>query len=238
MGDTMRATGEARLSNVGVMRNLPDREGRQQCVIVLGPGRSGTSMTSAILRQLGYDMGQRIDPANHEDLDFLDAARPMSVFRKKNHPERRQKLESLRELVRERDLKHALWGWKDPMSAFYLEEILPNIENPKIIALFRDVTATAISRYKLSRTGLGGAARRDMPPPSVVVGKVLAYQQRMIELLEEAPHPQYWVSYEKATHNRADFLDDLQVFLGRPISDEQRQQITRFITPGNRHALS
>ena len=202
MGGAMGATGEACISDVGIRHNLADRETARQCVIVLGPGRSGTSMMSAILGQLGYNMGRRLDPANHEDRE------------------------------------HEHWGWKDPMSAFYLKEVLPEIGNPLIIALFRDVAATTVSRYKLSKTGLGGAARRAMPSAGTVLGKVLAYQQRMISLLAEIPYPQYWVSYEKATRNRGIFIDDLQVFLGRPISTAQRQAISRLIAPGNRHALS
>ncbi|MBB3064575.1 sulfotransferase [Limibacillus halophilus] len=234
----MGATGEACISDVGIRHNLPDRQTAQQCVIVLGPGRSGTSMMSAILGQLGYNMGRRLDPANHEDQDFLEASRPISVLRKKAHPERAQRLETIRQLVRRRDREHEHWGWKDPMSAFYLDAVLPEIGNPLIIALFRDVVATTVSRYKLSRTGLGGGSRRDMPSMDTVLGKVLAYQQRMINLLVDVPHPQYWVSYEKATRNREIFIDDLQVFLGRPISTAQRKAISGLIAPGNRHALS
>ncbi len=96
---------------------------------MLGVPRGGTSMIAGLLRLIGIPMGERIDVASNEDLDF---------------PEARASGPALSELIRRRNEQFEVWGWKDPLSYTYFEQVLTYLRNPHIIAIFRDPVAVAL----------------------------------------------------------------------------------------------
>jgi len=112
-------------------------------IIVLGRGRSGTSIVAGLLHKLGVNMGEsRPAGANNpkgyfEDLEMselLDAyidEEKMPVITDIN-PEFEKKF---KELVKGRK---GLWGWKQPKTIYLLPIIVRCLRNPHIIVCNRE----------------------------------------------------------------------------------------------------
>ncbi len=133
-------------------------------VIVLGMHRSGTSLTSNILKELGVDMGNRLlgknisNPFGHfEDLDFLELNQDILASAGgdyKNPPSRsaimnqKEKYKNrIKKLIESKNII-SLWGWKEPRTCLTFNLFLPYIENPHIIYCKRDAERIIKSLYK------------------------------------------------------------------------------------------
>lgn len=89
--------------------------------IVLGCPRSGTSMIAGLLRILGIDMGDKIKPDKHEDLDILW-----------------KDIEEVRERIRDYNSRKEVWGFKDPNFADKIFHLRDEFINPQYLVIFRD----------------------------------------------------------------------------------------------------
>lgn len=110
-------------------------------IIVVGTGRSGTSVVAGMLWNMGIFMGNSLvpadknNPAGHfEDekfkelnLDYLSKKFDEEEFRKR-----------VRRILNFRGTTHEWWGWKDPSTAQFLKYYIEPYEKPKVIFCKRD----------------------------------------------------------------------------------------------------
>ncbi len=129
--------------------NAPKERFEKATIVVLGLGRSGTSLVSQILINSGIFMGEGTS-ATGEDIEianFLD----------------NNQFKELGLLIASRTEKYDYWGWKRPNTINFLDDIDPLIENPIYVCLFRDLLAISkrneVSMGRDVLEGLGHAIR-------------------------------------------------------------------------------
>lgn len=153
--------------------------------IVLGMHRSATSLTAKALSN-EIDMGAEYEPmpdqpyGNWEDKEFIELNDEILAMCGGSwcDPPPREKIlktdlvHAAGELVKSRNEKGVLWGWKDPRTTLTIELYEPYLVNPHYICNFRDPLEVAKSLQK--RNGF-----------SIEKGIELAgiYNQRLIEFL-------------------------------------------------------
>lgn len=110
-------------------------------IIVVGPGRCGTSCVAGVLHRLGVFMGTRLlgahktNPYGHwEDRDFLD----LSMARMEKKISLSEWTARTSELLNARRSLGKPWGWKDPRTCNLLREYLELINDPQFIRCVRD----------------------------------------------------------------------------------------------------
>lgn len=122
------------LVNRGLIEINPAPFGATATLAVVGLTRSGTSMLSALLQELGVFMGSAIDKAVFEDVEvarFLDAG----------------DFAGLKAFVAKRNAAHDVWGFKRPNAYRVLPKLTPMLRKPRIIVMFRDVLAIAMRNH-------------------------------------------------------------------------------------------
>jgi len=139
-----------------------------QPIIVVGPGRCGTSCVAGVLHHLGVFMGSRLVPADAtnpyghwEDYEFvkLNSALLRERIGRSDWEKRTRKLI---------DCRIALgipWGWKDPRTCDLLRDYLTFFDNPTFIRCIRSapqIEASIIKAYGWSPTNARlGRLRRE-----------------------------------------------------------------------------
>jgi len=122
-------------------------------IIVVGPGRCGTSCVAGVLHHLGVFMGARLvgahpsNPYGHwEDCDFLGPNAAL-VDRKMTTQEWEKKVLALIESRRKLGIP---WGWKDPRTCLLLGRYLEFFDAPKFIRCVRcpgEIEASMVRAY-------------------------------------------------------------------------------------------
>lgn len=200
-------------------------------VIVLGPPRSGTSMTAGVLSKLGVCMGD-VRPADmhnaagyYEDRDFL--ALNDSIFaasRKGAHgfhaPSRDEILAAGPDFDRRvaavtaRKAEGAAgrpWGWKATGTCLTFDLFFPHLKDPHIIGVFRNPLQAAESARRYTRAK---SARYSPLTTTEALGNVLRYQNELISIVARyADIPHYFVSYEHMCRRPRREIDRLCTFL-------------------------
>lgn len=226
----------------------PRRYEDQKTVVVLGPPRSGTSMTAGLLSILGVDFGRvrKPDPLNPtgywEDVRFLELCG--SVMRTVdpnshglNPPSSTDVVacatafrNRVRNLVakRCREADGAYWGWKTTTTAFMMKLFLPEIHNPHCVVVLRrlDTIAASISAYSSSRYKTG------YEPLDVAQSLEVAveYYAEIARFCAANPQvPTIFVSYEDALQAPETMLKRLAVFLGREPTPPQLARAREFV---------
>lgn len=149
-----------------------------ECFIVAGPPRSGTSLIAGVLHKLGICMGVESEflranannPSGYyEDSqmvflnDAILEAAGGTVWTPP--PQDRigqaasQYLDRLKFLLDKRS-ENGKWGWKDPRNCLTLEAYLPHC-NPKVIICYRNMDDTARSILSLN-TGINNKEAFDL----------------------------------------------------------------------------
>ncbi len=184
--------------------NPEAQEKERKTFICIGVPRGGTSAVGGLMQRLGIFMGDDL-PNNYEDPEFIQKTPAY-----------------MKEVIKKRTEDHALWGWKFPAAANYLELLLPHIENPHLVIVFRDLVATMKAHVRWhNRTQLFAAH------------EIILQQQKNWFLVERWQVPTALVSYEKAVLAPNLFTHEMANFLGMPHPDEEHQkEIAEFLTPG------
>lgn len=149
-------------------------------IIVVGPARSGTSLTAGVLHHLGVNMGNKsvwreADDANEtgyfENSDFVNAN--ISIIEREEVPD-------LESIVNKH--KDDLWGAKDPRFLDTWDLWEPYIENPYFILCERSVESIVNSvchrddgRYSPKKV------------PENVRTEVLEYYKRLYKKFDKYP---------------------------------------------------
>ncbi len=172
-------------------------------VIIFGVNRGGTSMVAGVVRGFGYHLGAEL-AVNNEDVDF--------AYR--SH-------EEMRRSIAQRNERFSLWGWKFPRAAEYLDGLLDVVRNPKLIVVNRDIVATSL-----------GLLRWDERQPGDALLETLDQMQKNLALVSRWRKPSLFVSYEKAVAAPDAFLQELSVFLNRPLAVDKSRMV-KFMAAGS-----
>ncbi|MCU0910859.1 MAG: hypothetical protein MUE98_05780 [Rhodobacteraceae bacterium] len=168
-----------------ILKGTPATEG-PRTYVVFGVMRGGTTMVAGVMRALGIFMGGEVNEDNQESAHFAD--RPV---------------EDMAAAIARNNAAHAVWGWKYPHAADYLDRLWPSLRNPHLVCVFRDSVAN------------GQALNRWHPLGRIqAVQEGLLRQQRNINLIALRNCPAILVSYEKAERDKALFLDEFSAALG------------------------
>lgn len=175
-------------------------------VVVLGPPRSGTSMVSGILRLLGIYMGE-CNAANNEDPRF-----------NKKHG-----AESIRALITQHNASYPVWGWKEPSTHIYYDEVTDLVRTPFFIGVYRNILGSASS--KLKHTGDADLAQ--------LAGSYAMHYQKISKLLNRATTPCLYINFDKVLSDPVALANYLSERLrGEPLASDMHDRIRRFCTPG------
>jgi hypothetical protein len=165
-------------------------------VIVMGVNRGGTSMVAGAVRGFGIFLGDNL-PVNNEDPDFTYKSVPHMTA-----------------AILARNAKYQSWGWKFPMAAHYLEELLPVIRNPVFVIVARDVAATA-----------GALTRWDNRSRSAAISEALIQTQMNFVMALRWQVPTLFVSYERAANDPELLLQELGSFLDLKVTVDHERMI-------------
>jgi hypothetical protein len=225
----VQVTGE-RISSCGFFLGKTAQLGSPRTYVVLGVPRGGTSMCAGALRLAGIHMGAEITVNTNEDRDFVAHGGDIALF---DHPEGQEKyLAQLREVIASRNGSHEVWGWKDPVSALYLDRILGDLRNPHLILIMRDSAAVAMREWvALPQSHIG-----DVSPYFYFdhLERTVHLYSRAIETVKSSGLPGLVLSYERCLRQPADFARRILAFTGaaeRPDADDLAARIAGYVTP-------
>lgn len=178
-------------------------------LIVTGVARSGTSMVARVLHGAGVFMGEHLDDVVFEDQE-LGALFAQPTF----DPDR------LRDLVRQRDRVHSVWGFKRPQLRMQGPNGIDLFRNPSVVVMVRDPVAVA-ERYAI-------AEHLALSHSLSVAMKDL---QQMMQFAETITCPVLLVSYEKATRQPDRFIARLLDFCGLDLSPAEQEGLLPLVEP-------
>jgi hypothetical protein len=144
----------------------------ERTVVVLGAARGGTSMIASVLDALGVFMGSALS-AVYEDVEMARAMEAGDTA-------------SVAAVVEARNAAHAVWGFKRPSAAHYIQTYESQLRHPRYVVVFRDIFAIA-NRNRISTSADVRASLDDA---------LVSYQQ-LVDFVGSTGAPVLLVSYEK-----------------------------------------
>ena len=192
--------------NDGVIELNASPPGEHIAVVVIGLGRSGTSMVARLLDIAGISMGERKDPRSYEDNDFVDAMRD-------GRPEDMQRL------IFQRGADHRRWGFKTTSGIGIGPLNTVIIPHGRMIVMVRDPIAVA-GRHAIEHA-VSAAANLSSFAHGAAMTLDWALSQTMPVLL---------VSYEKAITRPEALLSRLWQFCD--IRDDTSSYVS-LVQPGH-----
>lgn len=175
-------------------------------IVVLGPPRSGTSMVSGILRLLGIYMGS-CNSANNEDPRF----------------NKKRGTQSIRDLITKTNADHPVWGWKEPSTHIYYEDVSDLVRMPFFIGVYRNILGSVSS--KLKHTG-----KADL---SNLAGSYAMHYQKISKLMSHAETPCLYINYDEVISDPVELAQHLSERLrGQQLDQNKHDLIKRYCAPG------
>ena len=170
---------------IGLNASPPDEH---MAVVIIGLGRSGTSMVAKLLDMAGIPMGVRKDPRSYEDNDFVDAMRD-------GRPE------DLQRLIFQRSAEHRRWGFKTTSGIGIGPLNTVVIPHGRMIVVVRDPIAVA-----------GRHAAEHAVAPAASLSSFAHGAAMTLDWALSQTMPVLLVSYEKAISKPEAFLYRLWQF--------------------------
>jgi len=193
----------------GILINRSKTVLAQKTFIVLGAPRGGTSLVAGALRLAGVFMGEKVSASNNEDREFTIHDGNVELF--SSDAQKDSFLRTISSIIDRRNDSHFCWGWKDPISALYLFNIIQKVRNPHFVFITRDMSAIAM-REKIALP----YPLNEVQKPSFYAQKikmVIDLYQKSQELVDATGAPTLYVSYEKACSNPTDFATSIVDFV-------------------------
>jgi hypothetical protein len=204
-------------------------------VVVLGMHRSGTSVAASLVRRLGVYMGDRLMPAyesnplgHFEALEFVELNDQILVHcgGSWNDPpklnellgSRRRFARQIRNLVRERNSHHAIWGWKDPRTVLTFDHYVPYLVSPRLMVCSRSCEAVSHSLAERDRSGV--AANQAL---------CLEYEKRLMRLLSKYPFPRIFIDYDRLRSDPVAEVSRIDAFLGAGTDEETLRSASKLV---------
>ena len=126
----------------------------------------------------------------------------------------------LGEIVADRNARHKIWGFKDPSSYMYLNDIRNYLINPRFVLIYRDFFAIAEKEFSLNDYPIEDGLREVFRRYSCIQDIILSWRI-----------PTLVTSYERATTDRREFIDLLSAFVGIEIGPLMMSNILAYISP-------
>jgi len=188
---------------------FPPTAAARKTFCVLGVPRGGTTMIAELLERMGVFMGANVAPKTREDREFLGHRGHRDLFEdSRRKKEKVNYLLGINHLIDRRNNDHDVWGWKDPIAAFYASEIVDRLINPHYIFVTRDLGAVA--RHEM--------LFEDGPyPPQHILAHILVASQaisRVCAFLAGQKKPALMVSYERSLVAPDKMVCSLAEFVG------------------------
>ncbi|MBO9476741.1 sulfotransferase [Shimia sp. R11_0] len=180
------------------------RTGKQRTLMIYGVNRGGTTAVAGGIRRMGVFLGDDME-GNLED----------KCFRFKHG------LDAIRATVAQRNADYDVWGWKHPHPHQYIDEILPELRNPRLILVTRDMTANTLGVSSWDQEALGKG-----------VGLYMGQTRKNVDLMWNAKCPVMLVSYEKLVLKPEAVLKELAHFCGLTPKKALVSHAAEFIKPG------
>ncbi|WP_299423803.1 sulfotransferase [uncultured Shimia sp.] len=180
------------------------RTSAQRTFLIFGVNRGGTTATAGAIRRLGMFLGDDLG-GNLED----------RLFRK------RLGMDTIRETVAARDADHDVWGWKHPHPHQYIDELLPDLRNLRLILVTRDLAANSLGTSSWDREDIDKA-----------ISMYLAQTRKNVDLMRRVDCPALVVSYEKLLVKPEAVVGDMAHFCGLKPSASELAHAVDFIKPG------
>lgn len=192
-------------------------------IIVVGPGRCGTSAVAGVLHHLGIFMGKELVPAHStnpyghwEDAEFVRLNDDFAMKRKIGEEEWRA---GIAQLIEERRSQNVPWGWKDPRTSQLLPQYLHIVGDAKFIRCRRraaDIESSILKAYDgwtweqaiQLRQGREDALDRDLRGRTVLE-----------------------IQYNRLKREREAVVRDLAEYAGIAATDEMLRSAAEFIRP-------
>lgn len=188
--------------------------------LIIGEGRSGTSLTAHILKEMGVNMGDRLKGANHgnkdgywENPDFVNMNIKIiedNEFDINQYPVPRPALvqarvedkynKEIESLVKK--YQRGVWGAKDPRFLYTYPLYEPYLEDVHFVVCYRNPISVALSlRYQ---------DNKDIMSSLRVIND---YYRVLYDFFERDHNPRFLVSYEKYFDSNKQ-IEDLCKFVG------------------------
>ena len=204
---------EPSLVNKGLAEvNAAPMEG-QATLAVVGLARSGTSMLSALLQELGVYMGRAVDKAVFEDVEvarFIDAG----------------DFTGLGEFASARNAEHDVWGFKRPNAYKVLPQLIEVLRKPRLIVMFRDILAIAMRNHV--------SMQMDVIP---FLPLYADEYNNLVKSIGRIKCPMLLVSYEKFTQFPEESIVRTAAFAGVKLTPELLDRALRVIDNGTEKYL-
>lgn len=185
------------------------------CYLILGTPRSGTSLLASILQGFGIYMGNRFLPANEmnpkgffQDIDFeeifdfiLTEYMPSDSF---DLPLDRQI--KLQQLIRERENLGIDWGFKISKTAHILHHIRDYCQSPIKLLITQRTTTHSIE-----------SINKWLMPNDQSGDEIITRAKNLIDrVATNSSQPIHTVNYDKLIDNPIDELKQIADYLNRP----------------------
>lgn len=121
-------------------------------IIVVGPGRCGTSTVARLLVELGVDMGTgfRADPSNPDGFYEDRYIRTLDQARLAGRLSPEEWSQAMLRVAGMRDARPGRWGWKDPRTAELISDVVRLFPDALFVRCYRprkDTIASCMRWY-------------------------------------------------------------------------------------------
>lgn len=207
------------------------------CVVVLGGHRCGTSAVAGVLHHLGVFMGHRFIGATKynelghwEDVAFVALHKRIVGGWKRPCVDFEPVRKAYIKLIRSRERKYELWGFKDPRAVYVFPYFLRSVRSEvKVINVHRDLEASAKSMARRKNPAKGATINVNQKQ---AMGIARQYRDaRWLAMHYCFRGPRLKVQYEELVHDSAGQVKRIAEFLG-VIPD---QRAINFVSPGLKH---
>ncbi|MBD8507179.1 hypothetical protein HT102_11850 [Hoyosella sp. G463] len=183
-------------------------------------------MVAGLLHQLGVNMGARVDPSNQEDIDFLTHRGIRRIFwNRAENAKRKEYIKHARSLISARNASYETWGWKDPISSYYISDIHRLLINPHYIFVVRDAAAVASREMKHSGDVVAGDSIN-------LMGRALKEYSDCLSFVSGVGSPALVISYERALRHSLDTVKLVSEFAGiSSLEPGRREELAQYIQP-------
>lgn len=180
----------------------------EKTLIVVGPGRGGTSLVSGTLHHLGVFTGETSRAPTFEDVRLDKACRSGEA-------------DKLREVVEDYNARHQVWAFKRPANLAYLDQLHEVVRNPLYLFIFKDIFSIANRNDISMQWGLMKGLRT-----------ALRSYRQVVDFIDRRSPNGLMLSYDRAVQDKETFVDTLTELLApHSVSTEQRDAALGFINP-------
>ncbi|ADN08332.1 lipopolysaccharide biosynthesis protein [Sulfurimonas autotrophica] len=194
--------------------NRATKKSERKTICALGSARGGTSMVSGLLRIMGVNMGDDLDPDTNEDKDFLHASNPIEDIYN-IHSEGHEKVKKkLINLINKKNEQYKVWGWKDPQGMMYFDKIDSFLREPYCIIIYRD--PLAITQKEIN----DGIHKDIISTLEFVVNHRFKELVNVTKFIQQKNYPLLLISYERSLRDKENLIQTLADFLNLELSQE------------------